>query len=223
MKPNHFTKHLIGTLITFSVIFISAGKILYWPGLAYSALGLIMLGSNYTILRPDSALMEERAHPGQNLKKWDKKILGLLALNTLVTYLVASLDSGRFHWSPSLPWGGYVLGGVLVACGQLLFLIAQKQNKFFSSVVRIQTDRNHTVHTAGLYRLVRHPAYLGIIIQSLGLPLFFGSQWSWLPILFSLILIITRTYWEDKTLTAELPGYQNYTAQTRFRLLPYLW
>ena len=64
---------------------------------------------------------------------------------------------------------------IFTALGQLLFLIAQKQNKFFSSTVRIQTDRDQTVCETGLYKIVRHPAYLGSIIQSLGFPLLFGS------------------------------------------------
>ena len=112
---------------------------------------------------------------------------------------------------------------VLTIIGQLFFLIAQKQNIFFSSTVRIQTDRGHTVCETGLYKVVRHPAYLGSVIQAIGFPLLFGSLWSIIPVSISIILLLTRTYLEDKTLKNELKGYIEYTLKTRYRLIPYLW
>lgn len=102
-------------------------------------------------------------------------------------------------------------------------LIAQKQNKFFSSTVRIQTDRGHIVCENGLYNFVRHPAYLGSIIQSLGFPLLFGSLWSIIPISLLIILFITRTNLEDKTLKNELKGYLEYSNKTKYRIIPFVW
>jgi protein-S-isoprenylcysteine O-methyltransferase Ste14 len=162
---------------------------------------------NYTVLRIDSELLNERSKPGEGTKKWDKTILGLSFLITISMYITAGLDSGRYQWSPNFHWSIYLLGIILTISGQLLFLIAQKQNKFFSSTVRIQTNREHIVCETGLYKIVRHPAYLGSIIQLLGFPLLFGSLWSIIPICLSIILLITRTYLEDKTLINELKGY----------------
>jgi protein-S-isoprenylcysteine O-methyltransferase Ste14 len=110
-----------------------------------------------------------------------------------IIFVSAGLDSGRFHWSPDFHWSLCLLGIILTASGQLLFLIAQKQNRFFSSTVRIQTDREHIVCETGLYKIVRHPAYLGSIIQSLGFPLLFGSLWSIIPVCVLIILFIIRT------------------------------
>jgi len=138
-------------------------------------------------------------------------------------YIIGGLDSGRYHWSPDFHWSIYLLGIILTGVGQLLFLIAQKQNKFFSSTVRIQTDREHIVCETGLYKIVRHPAYLGSIIQSLGFPLIFGSLWSIIPISFSIILFITRTNLEDKTLINELKGYSEYSNKTRYKIIPFVW
>jgi protein-S-isoprenylcysteine O-methyltransferase Ste14 len=178
---------------------------------------------NYTLLKPDSYLLTERSKPGENSKKWDKVILILSLLITINMYVIAGLDSGRYHWSPDFHWGLTLTGILLTASGQLLFLIAQKQNKFFSSTVRIQTDRNHTVCDTGLYKIVRHPAYMGSVIQSIGFPLLFGSLWSIIPICFMIIIHITRTYWEDKTLLNELSGYSEYSLKTRYRILPFVW
>jgi protein-S-isoprenylcysteine O-methyltransferase Ste14 len=223
MKTSYVIKHVIGTFIFFAIQFISAGRIDYWQGLIYVLLGLIMSLLNYTLLRIDSELLNERSKPGEGSKKWDKNILGLSFLVTISMYIIAGLDSGRYQWSPDFHWSICLLGIILTASGQLLFLIAQKQNKFFSSTVRIQTDRGHTVCETGLYKIVRHPAYSGMIIQSLGFPLLFSSLWSIIPVCVSIILIITRTSLEDKTLKNELKGYPEYSNQTRYKLVPYIW
>lgn len=223
MKANYWIKHLIGTLVFFAFLFVAAGRINYWQGLIYVALGLVMFILNYTVLRIDKQLSDERSKPGEGTKKWDKNILGLSFLAAISMYLIAGLDSGRFHWSPDFHWSVYLSGIILTATGQLLFLIAQKQNKFFSSTVRIQTNREHTVCETGLYKFVRHPAYLGSIIQTIGFPLFFGSLWSLIPISLSIILLIVRTHLEDKTLRNELKGYESYCNKTRYRIIPYVW
>jgi len=223
MKASLFIKQTFGMLLFFAVIFISAGRLIYWQGLVYVVIGLFMYILSFTALRVDADLMEERSKPGEGAKQWDKVILGLSFLATISMYIVAGLDSGRFHWSPDFHWSLFILGILLTILGQLLFLIAQKQNKFFSSTIRIQTDRGHTVCESGLYKVVRHPAYLGSFIQTIGFPLLFGSLWSIIPVSISIILLLTRTYLEDKTLKDELNGYSEYTLKTRYRLIPFLW
>ncbi len=223
MKPGYIIKHLLGSFIFFAILFISAGRTDYWQGLVYVAIGLIMFTLNYTILRIDPELLAERSKPGEGGMKWDKLILGSSFLLTIAMYMVAGLDSGRFHWSPPFHPILFVTGVLFTVCGQLLFLIAQKQNKFFSSTVRIQSDRKHTVCDTGPYRIVRHPAYLASIMQSTGFPLFFGSLWSIIPVSLLLILLLLRTYLEDKTLKNELDGYIEYSHKTRYLILPYIW
>jgi protein-S-isoprenylcysteine O-methyltransferase Ste14 len=223
MKTSLFIKQVFGTLLFFAIIFVSAGSIFYWQGWVYVIIGFFMSIMSYTVFKLDSRLLEERSKPGEGAKKWDKLILGITFLITIIIYIIAGLDSGRFHWSPNFHWSVYLLGILLTIIGQLLFLIAQKQNKFFSSTVRIQTDRGHTVCESGLYKVVRHPAYLGQIIQTIGFPLLFGSLWSIIPVCISIVLIITRTFLEDKTLKNELKGYIEYSGNTRYKLIPYIW
>jgi protein-S-isoprenylcysteine O-methyltransferase Ste14 len=223
MKTNYIIKQLAGTLIFFAIIFISAGKLYYWQGLVYVCIGLIMSVLSFTAFRLDPELLQERSKPGDGTKKWDKIILGLSFLLTISMYVTAGLDSGRYHWSPGYNWSLCIPGIILTAVGQLLFLVAQKQNKFFSSTVRIQTDRGHTVCDTGLYKFVRHPAYLGSIVQALGFPLLFGSLWSIIPIALLIVLFLIRTILEDKTLKNELKGYSEYSSKTRYMIIPYLW
>ena len=136
MKTSYIIKHFAGTFIFFLILFFSAGRIDYWQGLIYVTIGLIMGILNYTVLKPDSGLLAERTKPGEGTKKWDKILLGLSFLITITMYALAGLDSGRYHWSPHFHWNLSLTGIFLTASGQLLFLLAQKQNKFFSSTVR---------------------------------------------------------------------------------------
>lgn len=223
MKTSYVIKHFAGSILFFAIIFVSAGKINYWQGIVYVIIGLIMATAGYTVLKPGSDLLAERAKPREGTKNWDKALLLSAFLVTISMYILAGLDSGRNHWSPAFHWSLILIGAILTATGQFLFLLAQKQNKFFSSTVRIQSDRNHTVCNKGLYSLVRHPAYLGSIIQALGFPLLFGSLWSIPAVVLLITLHIVRTCLEDKTLMKELNGYAEYSLATRYRIFPYVW
>jgi len=112
---------------------------------------------------------------------------------------------------------------LLVIAGHALVVWATGTNAFFSQVVRIQTERGHTVITGGPYRYVRHPAYVGMILVVVGAPIMLGSWWALIPGVISAVLMIVRTVLEDRTLQAELSGYVEYAQHTRYRLLPGVW
>ena len=223
MKNSLLIKQTAGTLLFYSILFICAGRIMYWPGLVYAAIGTVMIVLNYTLFRLDKDLMTERSKPHDDTKKWDKTVLLTSFLTTLGMYCTAGFDSGRFQWSPQLDMAWIITGAVLTAAGQLIFLIAQKQNRFFSSTVRIQKDRGHIVCDKGLYGFVRHPAYLGSILQAIGFPLLFSSLWSIIPVAILILIHLIRTALEDQTLRNELEGYQSYALKTRYRLIPFVW
>jgi len=216
-------KSLIGTLFFILILFISAGRINYWQGWLLVSINIVSVVINSLALLNNNELAEERSLAKSGTKSWDKKILGLSTITLIIIYIVAGLDSGRFQWSPKFHWSINAPGIVLIFLGEVIFLTAQKQNKFFSSVVRIQTDRGHTVCDTGIYKIVRHPAYFGMIISVAGIPLVLGSLWSFIPSVCSTILTLIRTSLEDKTLINELNGYREYTYKTPYKLLPYIW
>jgi protein-S-isoprenylcysteine O-methyltransferase Ste14 len=96
-------------------------------------------------------------------------------------------------------------------------------NSFFSTMVRIQADRGHTVTQSGPYQYVRHPGYAGALLYTVLVPIVLGSWWTYIPALLTVILIFIRTRLEDQTLQTELPGYKEYAARVRYRLIPGIW
>jgi protein-S-isoprenylcysteine O-methyltransferase Ste14 len=185
-----------------------------------SLLGLLL---NFALTNEDADLLKERSQLSKDAKEWDKLILKLSALVTIIAYVLAGLDSGRFQWSPQLSWSICLLGVAFVLIGQLIFLVAKTTNKFFSSVVRIQHDRGHTVCDTGIYRFVRHPGYLGMIISWVGFPILLASLWSIIPVAIAIVLLLVRTRLEDETLSRELAGYTDYTKRTHHKLIPGIW
>lgn len=223
IKLKFFLKSAIGISLFSSVIFLAAGKINFIQGWVYYFLSIFGLVLNIFLIRNNEQLMEERSSLSANTKKWDKKILGLSVIFTLSAYIVAGLDVGRFNYSDTTGYGYIIMGSMLIIIGQIIFAVAKSQNNYFSSVARIQTDRGHKVCDTGLYKVVRHPGYLGMIISWLGFPLIFGSFFSIIPVFISIILLIIRTKLEDKMLYDELVGYTLYSSKTRYKLIPLIW
>jgi protein-S-isoprenylcysteine O-methyltransferase Ste14 len=97
------------------------------------------------------------------------------------------------------------------------------ENRFFSGVVRIQTDRGHKVVDTGPYRLVRHPGYAGALLAYFLTPILLDSIWAFVPVIFITVALVVRCRLEDETLQAELAGYKEFTQKTRYRLIPGIW
>jgi len=146
-----------------------------------------------------------------------------MGLITLIRYILAGLDQ-RYGWTGGVPMSvQWATLSVCVLGNDILFVWATAANAFFSRIVRIQTERGHTVVTAGPYRYVRHPAYLGAILFELAVSFLLASWPAFAVSGLSTSLLVVRTAKEDKTLRAELAGYEEYTRRVRYRLLPGSW
>jgi len=159
----------------------------------------------------------------RDTKTWDKWIVPLIAFwLPFLAVLLAGLDK-RLNWSAVMPNWVHWFGLFLLLFGYSVGTWAMAVNAFFSSHVRIQKDRDHKVISTGPYAIVRHPAYITGAIAMCGIPLLLDSLWAFPPIILLCIGIIVRTSLEDKTLIAELPGYEQYSKKVRFRLVPWIW
>jgi protein-S-isoprenylcysteine O-methyltransferase Ste14 len=136
--------------------------------------------------------------------------------------LTAGLDA-RFGPSADFSLPIELAALVVILAGYALGSYALMENRFFSGMVRIQTDRGHRVVSSGPYTWVRHPGYAGALLTYLATPLLLDSVWAFLPVVLLLIVLVVRTRLEDQTLQAELPGYSEYARRVRYRLLPGIW
>jgi protein-S-isoprenylcysteine O-methyltransferase Ste14 len=116
-----------------------------------------------------------------------------------------------------------ILALAIILAGYALGSYALIENRFFSGMVRIQTDRGHNVVSSGPYHWLRHPGYAGALLAYLATPFFLDSLWAFLPAVLLTILLVIRTALEDRTLQDELTGYREYAGLVRYRLLPGLW
>ena len=205
------------------VLLVFGGDFGWWQAWGYSLL-IVAAG-------PGGRIWAERRHPGllaerqnmekiQSAKAWDKVLAPLMALSlSFPLIIVAGLDH-RFGWSPIFPMWLIVLGFLLISLGYAFAAWALAENRFFSSVVRIQTDRGHVVCDSGPYRIVRHPGYAGNMVALPGMVLALSSMWTLIPLAVALIIAVIRTVLEDQTLQDELPGYRDYVRRVRYRLIP---
>jgi len=210
-------------VIIAAVLFISSGRLDWWMAWAY--LGLFVVGvcvNMILIIRRSPELIEERSQIKADTKKWDFYLAGIFGLLSIVTLLVSGLDI-RFGWSVEIPFFLKFAAVVLVVLGSFLGSWAIVSNPYFASTVRIQSERGHKVVSNGPYRYIRHPAYAGWILSGIGLPVMLGSLWALIPSGLTVVTFIIRTGLEDRTLKKELPGYDEYSQNTHFRLVPYVW
>jgi protein-S-isoprenylcysteine O-methyltransferase Ste14 len=155
-------------------------------------------------------------------KTWDKVFFVLLNVLFITWLVVMPLDAVRFHWS-NMPAALQIVGALALVLSFYFFYRTFKENAYLSPAVRIQSDRGQHVVTTGPYHYVRHPMYAAATIFLVSTSLLLGS---WLGVLAALALILAiafRATREEQTLSQELPGYADYMAQVRYRLVPHVW
>ncbi len=217
----------IGLVVVYSLIplilLICAWDLGWWQAWVYSLL-ILTAGIG-------GRIWAEQRHPGltaerqkietfKKAKAWDKVLAPLMAVS--ISYpmvIVAGLDH-RYNWSPEFPLWSSVIGFILIAFGYAFAAWSLVENRFFFSVVTIQTDRGHMVCDSGPYQFVRHPGYAGNILPLFGIVLALGSVWTLIPAMVALIISVIRTVLEDRTLQEELSGYRDYAQRVRYRLIP---
>ncbi len=206
--------------ITAACLFGSAGR-LDWSN-AWVLLGLSLVTGLAFIIGRDPELAAERSNVKTG-KSWDKLLVGItVLLGPMAVWITAGLDN-RFHWSNGVSSVAVATGVTVAVIAAALITWAMRSNKFFSSVVRIQKDRGHTVVDGGPYRFIRHPGYAGMAAFTLVTPVILGSHWALIPAVVTVAVVMIRTVMEDLTLHRELDGYAEYAHRVRYRVLPFVW
>ena len=229
-KLNKFgLKVLVGTFlgpfIQVALLFISAGRVNIPVGWVYLVVSFVgMFGGIMLVYKANPELLNHRGQweKKKDTKPWDKVLLIAFGITGFyILPVVTGLDI-RFQWSY---FGIHftIAGIVLFLVGSVIINWAMIVNTHFETTVRIQNERGHKVITAGPYKMVRHPGYVGAILWAVATPLIIGSVVGLIPAGIACFVLIIRTWLEDKTLHSELNGYIEYVGRVKYRLFPGIW
>ncbi len=210
---------VVPALLTAAIYFAIAGRT-DLPA-AWSAFAVLLAVSVASVTLIDPDLIRERRNPGPGGTDLRTARLGR-ALGPLVL-VFAALDVGRLHLSDGVPLGLAFAGVVAWSLGMGFAVWALAVNPYFSSVVRLQTDRGHRAITRGPYAIVRHPGYAGMCLALPGIGLALGSWIGTLALASFVPLLLRRIPLEERLLGAELEGYADYMRRVRWRMLPGVW
>ena len=207
------------------LLFVPAGTLAWpqgWVFLILTSGCSIAIG--IWLLKTDPDLLAERMKSplsaGQAPR--DRAVMGALSVWFCVWLIFMALDARRFGWS-STPFWAQVLGTILLACAFYGWIGVLRANRFAAITVRLQQERGQTVISSGPYAVVRHPMYAYAILLMIGAPLLLGSLWGLLGMAVTLPLMAARALGEEAMLMSGLPGYRDYAAKVRYRLLPGVW
>lgn len=217
---------VVGMAVVFGVaLFGGAGTLSWLAGWIWLALFFgFTVALSLWLLRHNPALLTERmtGMGKADQKGWDRVWFGLTAVAFVGWLVLMPLDALRLGWS-SVPAWVQAAGGVLVVGSFWLLFTVFRENTFLSPAVRVQRERGQTVVETGPYRHVRHPMYAAAGLLLVGTTLLLGSWWG----LIGAALITSGAAWraigEERVLRAELPGYDEYVARVRYRLVPGVW
>ena len=204
-------------------LFLPAGT-WRWPA-AWLFIGLYLVFAapvGVWLLRTNPDLLARRLDWAKRApKKWDRALLAAYTPVYASVYVLAGLDF-RYAWS-DLPAVLRAVAFVPVGAFYVLLALVLRENAFLSRVVEVHPEAGHRVITTGPYAHVRHPMYAGYVVWLLATPVALGSVPALVPAGIVSVGMIVRTVLEDRTLHAELPGYPQYAAKVRWRLLPHVF
>lgn len=204
-------------------LFIPVGSLYFWQAWVYSIVLFVSSAAiTFYIWKKDPALLlERRLEIGvvEEKEKTQKIIQAFAYIGFPLLLIIPALDH-RFGWS-HVPFSIVILGDILVVAGLYLYVLVLKENTFASATIEITTDQK--VITTGPYSIVRHPMYLGALIMLFGTPLALGSWWGLIVLILYVFGLVTRIRGEEKFLSKNLPGYDEYRQKVRYRLIPLLW
>lgn len=121
-----------------------------------------------------------------------------------------TLDGDSVRWSGV---GLFIVGGALRLWA--VFVLGRR----FSGLVAIQPG--HTLHASGVYSIIRHPSYLGLLINTLGWALAFRSAIGVTLTALMIVPLLARIRSEEALLRSAFSAeYDAYRARTAWRLIP---
>lgn len=212
-------KFLIGLLLVGLLIFLPAGTLAYPGGLLFLCLLFVpMLLMGIVMLTRARDLLAKRLDAKEK-QAAQKGVQSLAGLVFIAGFVLAGLDF-RFGWS-DMPLPAVIAASVIFLLGYGLYAEVMRENAYLSRTVKV--EEGQTVISTGLYGIVRHPMYLASVLMFLSIPLVMGSWYALIPFAFYPVLMVVRILDEEKLLTAELSGYDEYKKKVKYRMIPFIW
>jgi len=234
MEPEEHTgspyssSHRIFAAVALSVIWVAVvytlvGQLESTLGNTYLVLLLIhLLLLTICILIWNPVLMKRRMMSPIG-KTWDLAITVIMMFLLIGLILIAVQDLNARGHVPGILGTEWTVGLCLFVGGWLVLTWSMTANPFFEKNVRIQTNHGHHVIDGGPYAYIRHPGYIGFSALLIATPLMIASNWTAVPALLIVVMLVVRTVFEDRMLQADLPGYREYADRVRYRLIPGVW
>jgi protein-S-isoprenylcysteine O-methyltransferase Ste14 len=215
-------REYVSRILVLILLLVASGDS-HWP--RAWLLFWLMVGMNIifhmAVVIPAPDLYNERGRIALNAEVWDRRLLAVYALSGYLAMITMGLDK-RFGWT-SLHEARMIPGAILIGLSFALSAWAMRVNHYFSSVVRIQGDRGQVVCNKGPYRIIRHPGYFSAFLFYGGTPLVLGAATGFIFLIIVIGLFAYRITREEEILIRDLPGYEEYRSQVRFRLVPGFW
>ena len=202
------------------ILLVPADSFKYWEAYLY---GFLLISMMFFIilyfLKRDPSFLERRMKMKETQKEQKLVVVGF-SLFFIGGFVLACLDH-RFGWS-DIPVYLVIISDLFVLAGYLFVFFVFRENSYASRVVEV--IENQKLITTGLYSIVRHPMYLGIIVMYIFSAPALGSWFAIIPFATVIpLFLVFRIINEEKVLRNELPGYIEYCNKTKFRLIPYIW
>ncbi len=209
---------------------VSFGLLLFWPAATFTYWQAWLFIAVFTVctlvpsiylLATNPAALQRRMHAGPTAEtRPTQKIVITAAFLLLPALMVFSAFDHRFRWS-LVPGAVSWIGLALVAIGLSMTQLVVIQNSYAAANVIVESDQK--VVSTGLYGIVRHPMYVGVVIMMVGIPLALGSYWGLVVLVPGLLLLAVRILDVENMLDQQLVGYREYTQKVRYRLVPGIW
>ncbi len=214
--------NLFGLAFFGVLLFWPAGTFDYWQAWVFIAVfGVTSSGPSiyWGVRNPDVLRRRMRTGPIAETRPVQKFATVGISASVVVMLVVSALDH-RFGWS-QVPIPVVVIGNILVAVGLLMAMMVVNQNNYAAATITVEADQK--VVSTGLYGLVRHPMYVGVLIMMIGTPPALDSHCGLLAVVLAVPFLAARIDDEEKMLRQELVGYDEYTQKVHYRLMPGVW
>jgi protein-S-isoprenylcysteine O-methyltransferase Ste14 len=201
------------------LLFLPAGTLGYWQAWLWlvTLITPMVFVLSY-LLRNDPDLLERRMRIRET-QQTQRRVVQFGWIWLLLAFTVPGLDQ-RFGWS-HVPATIVIAADVLMFLSYCLFIWVLRENSYASRVIEV--EKGQKVISSGPYALIRHPLYASAVGIYLFAPLVLASYWAVIPGALIIPILIVRILNEEKVLTKELPGYEEYMRKVRHRLVPGIW